>query len=97
MKPGCGAIDEMEPYRFSDKKGHLFTYTADNLSYSPSPPAIYGMINFEGGGRYWFDFADCDAESLQVGMPVEMIFRRKFADKEHGMNTYFWKAIPVRT
>ncbi len=97
VKPGCGAIDEMEPYRFSDKKGRLFTYTADNLSYSPSPPAIYGMINFEGGGRYWFDFTDCDADSLKVGMPVEMIFRRKYADKEHGMNTYFWKAIPVRT
>ena len=97
VKPDCGAVDEMEPYRFSDKKGHLFTYTADNLAYSPSPPRIYGMINFEGGGRYWFDFADCDADSLKAGMSVEMTFRIKFADKAQGSTTYFWKAIPVRT
>ncbi len=96
VKPDCGAVDEMEPYRFCDKKGHLFTYTADNLAYSPSPPQIYGMINFEGGGRYWFDFADCDADSLEVGMPVEMSFRRKYEDKALGMHIYFWKAIPAR-
>ncbi len=96
VKPDCGAVDEMEPYRFCDKKGHLFTYTADNLAYSPSPPQIYGMINFEGGGRYWFDFADCDADSLEVGIPVEMSFRRKYEDKALGMHIYFWKAIPAR-
>ncbi len=96
VKPDCGAVDEMEPYRFCDKKGHLFTYTADNLAYSPSPPQISGMINFEGGGRYWFDFADCDADSLEVGIPVEMSFRRKYEDKALGMHIYFWKAIPAR-
>ena len=96
VKPGCGAIDEMEPYRFSDKKGHLFTYTADNLAYSPNPPQIYGMVNFDGGGRYWFDLTDCEVESLKVGMPVEMTFRRKYVDDTRGIHTYFWKAIPMR-
>lgn len=97
VKPDCGAVDEMEPYRFSEKKGRLFTYTADNLAYSPSPPQIYGMIDFDGGGRYWFDFTDCDADSLKVGMPVEMSFRRKYADRMRGIHVYFWKAIPKRT
>jgi 3-hydroxy-3-methylglutaryl CoA synthase len=96
VKPGCGAVDEMEPYPFSDKKGRVFTYTADHLAYSPSPPQIYGMINFEGGGRYWFDFTDCNADSLKVGMLVEMSFRRKYVDKARGIHTYFWKAIPAR-
>ena len=97
VKPGCGAVDEMEPYRFSDKKGQLFTYTVDNLAYSPSPPQIYGVINFEGGGRYWFDLTDCDAESLKTGMPVEMTFRRKYVDRGRGIHTYFWKAVPARS
>lgn len=97
VKPGCGAIDEMEPYRFSDKRGQLFTYTVDNLAYSPSPPQIYGMINFEGGGRYWFDLTDCDAESLKTGMAVEMTFRRKYVDRVRGIHTYFWKAMPARS
>jgi len=96
VKPHCGAIDEMEPYRFSDKRGRLFTYTVDNLAYSPSPPQIYGVIDFEGGGRYWFDLTDCDPDSLKTGMLVEMTFRRKYVDRGRGIHTYFWKAIPAR-
>jgi 3-hydroxy-3-methylglutaryl CoA synthase len=35
VNPGCGAIDEMEYYRFSDKRGKLFTYTGDSLALVP--------------------------------------------------------------
>jgi 3-hydroxy-3-methylglutaryl CoA synthase len=96
VKPDCGAIDEMEDYCFSDKKGTLFTYTGDSLAFSPSPPAIYGMVNFEGGGRYIFDLTDCDLDMLKVYMPVEMTFRRKYADPARGLYGYFWKAMPPR-
>ena len=50
--PECGAIDQNEIYRFADKRGTLFTYTGDNLAYSPNPPAIYGIVEFDGGGRF---------------------------------------------
>jgi 3-hydroxy-3-methylglutaryl CoA synthase len=96
VNPTCGAIDEMEDYCFSDKKGVLFTYTGDSLAFSPSPPAIYGMVNFEGGGRYVFDLTDCDLDMLKVNMPVEMSFRRKYADPARGIYGYFWKAMPPR-
>lgn len=92
--PDCGASGEMDPYRFSDKTGHLFTYTGDNLAPSPSPPAIYGVVTFEGGGRYTFDLTDCELDSLEVGMPVEMSFRRKYRDATRGIHGYFWKATP---
>ena len=94
VKPDCGAIDEMEYYRFSDKKGKLFTYTGDSLAFSPSPPAIYGMVDFDGGGRYWLDLTDCDLELLKVGMPLEMTFRKKYLDEARGHSGYFWKATP---
>jgi len=94
--PKCGAINEMEDYRFSDKKGRLFTYTGDVLAFSPSPPAIYGMVDFEGGGRWLFDLNDCDLDSLEVGMPVEMSFRRKYHDVSRGIHAYYWKATLVR-
>jgi 3-hydroxy-3-methylglutaryl CoA synthase len=96
VKPDCGAIDEMEDYRFSDKRGYLFTYTGDNLSFALNPPAIYGIIDFEGGGRYWYDLTDCELDSLKVGMPVEMSFRRKYTDEARGIYSYFWKATPLR-
>lgn len=95
VNPDCGAVDEMEPYRFSDKKGHLVTYTGDSLAFTPSPPSRYGMVDFEGGGRFLFDIADCDLEMLKVGMPVEMTFRRKQSYRTDTTYGYFWKAVPI--
>jgi len=96
VNPDCGAVDEMEDYCFSDKKGILFTYTGDNLAASIDPPAMYGMVDFDGGGRFWFDLTDCDLESVKVGLPVEMTFRRKYLDETRGVHGYFWKAVPIR-
>jgi len=95
VNPKCGAIDQMEPYRFSDKRGTLASYTGDNLAFSPNPPAIYSTVNFDGGGRYWFDVTDVDLENVEVKMTVEMSFRRKYVDDKFGVHGYFWKAVPV--
>ena len=97
VNPKCRAIDEMEPYRFSDRKALVFNYTGDNLAASVSPPTIYGMVDFEGGGRAWLDFTDCDLEDLKVGMPVELSFRRKYFDEGRGVHGYFWKVVPARS
>jgi len=94
VKPDCGAVDEMEEYRFSDKKGHIFTYTGDNLVYTPDPPELYGVIDFEGGGRSQFNLTDCDLDEVEVGMKIECTFRRKYYDR--GVTGYTWKAVPVR-
>ena len=96
VNPNCGATDEMEDYRFSDKKGTLFSYTVDHVAASLNPPLVYGMIDFEGGGRYLFDFTDCEPGSVKAGMPIEMSFRKKYLDKLRGIHGYFWKAMPVR-
>jgi 3-hydroxy-3-methylglutaryl CoA synthase len=96
INPECGATNEMEDYRFSDKRGTIFSYTEDYVAASINPPLIYGMIDFEGAGRFVFEFADCEPGSLKVGMPVEMSFRRKYIDTARGIHGYFWKAMPVR-
>ncbi len=96
VNPDCGSVDEMEDYRFSDKKGVVFTYTGDNLAASIDPPSIYGLVDFEAGGRYWFDFTDCDLDSVRVGIPVEMTFRKRYADEPTGVYGYSWKATPIR-
>ena len=96
VNPSCKAIDEMEDYGFSDKKGTLFTFTEDSLAFSVNPPAIYGKVVFEGGGSNLFDLTDCESGSIKVDMPVEMSFRRKFADEARGTYSYFWKAVPLQ-
>ncbi len=95
VNPECKAIDEMEEYLFAHRPGKLFTFTADNLAFSMDPPALYGVVDFEGGGRYWFDLADCTLDELKVGMEVKMSFRRKYVDKSRSVFGYFWKAVPV--
>jgi 3-hydroxy-3-methylglutaryl CoA synthase/uncharacterized OB-fold protein len=96
VNPDCGAVDDMEDYRFSDKRGVVFSYTADHVASSIDPPLLYGMIDFDGGGRFVFEFTDYERDLLKVGMPVEMSLRRKYFDKPRGIHGYFWKAIPIR-
>ncbi len=94
-KPDCRAVDEMEPYRFSDRPGTIFTFTGDHLSFSVEPPQIYGIVDAEGGGRLFVDFTDCTLEQLSVGQPIKMMLRRKYHDQQRGFHGYFWKATPA--
>jgi len=96
VNPECGVIDHMEPYLFSDKKGKVVSFTGDMLAASYNPPAIYGAVEFEGGGKFYFDFVDCTLEELSTGMPVSLSFRRKYFDKKREISGYFWKAIPMK-
>ena len=93
--PDCGAIDQMEDYYFYDKIGRIRTFTADKLAFSMNPPSIYGLIDFEGGARLYLDITDTVVESLKIGMPVKMVFRRRYFDKPKGIYGYFWKATPI--
>ncbi|MGQ9475077.1 MAG: hydroxymethylglutaryl-CoA synthase family protein [Actinomycetota bacterium] len=95
INPDCQALDEMDPVYLADKGGTVFTYTGDMLAASVNPPAIYGNVNFNGGGRTLMDFTDCTVEDLSVGMPVDFSFRIKFYDSKRDITNYFWKAIPA--
>ena len=94
--PQCGAIDKLEEHRFADKGGKIATYTSDTLAASINPPSVYGTVYFDGGGRFFFDFTDCSVDELSVGMPVTLVFRRKYLDKLRGISGYFWKCVPKR-
>jgi len=94
--PTCGAVDKMEDYLFSNKSGRIVSYTGDMLAASVNPPAIYGAVEFDGGGKFYFDFTDCKLDELSVEMPVTISFRRKYYDKIREISGYFWKAVPVK-
>jgi 3-hydroxy-3-methylglutaryl CoA synthase len=92
----CGAVDQMEDYLFSDKIGHIASFTGDMLAASLNPPAVYGQIDFEGGGKMMFDLTDCNLDEVATGMPVSMSFRRKYYDEKRDISGYFWKAVPIK-
>jgi len=94
VNPECLAHHSQEDYEFSDRPAAIKTFTGDFLAVSQDPPAIYGMIQFEGGGRMLADFTDCELDDVFVGQPVEMSYRRRIEDLERGFSGYFWKAVP---
>lgn len=86
----CRAADEMEPRPLSSAWGRVATYTVDRLAFSPSPPLIDAVVDFDGGGRYTLEMADTDPYVLEVGTRVALTFRRLFT--AGGVHNYFWKA-----
>ena len=95
LNPACHAVGSQDDYEFADVPAFVNSYTGDLLSVSIDPPAIYGMIQFEGGGRFMADFTDCELGDVQVGQRAKLSFRRRYSDKERGFTGYFWKAVPI--
>lgn len=89
----CGAVDQMTETRLADTMGTVATFTVDRLAFSPSPPLVDAVVNFDGGGRYALEVADADPDRLAVGSRVELVFRRLFT--AGGVHNYFWKARVV--
>ena len=78
----------------ADQRGTVTTFTIDKLAYSPSPPVVFAVVDFDDGERLPVELTDVDAGEVEVGMRVEMTFRRLFT--ADGIANYFWKARPVR-
>jgi uncharacterized OB-fold protein len=90
-----GAVDEMDPVDLADTEATIATYTIDHLSYSASPPIVFAILDFAGGGRFPVELTDVDADTVDIGDTVTMTFRRLFT--ADGIHDYFWKAKPRRS
>ena len=97
VNPNCGEFHSQEDYRFADRTAKVVTWTADNLTFTPDPPAHYGIVQFDEGGRFMAEFTDVDVGGVDVGMPMQMMFRIKEHDTDRGFKKYFWKAAPQRS
>ena len=91
----CGAVDRMASERLADVAGTIATYTIDRLAYSPSPPLIGAVVDYDGGGRNSrVELTDVDADEVAIGGRVAMTFRRLYTS--NGIHNYFWKGRLVR-
>jgi hydroxymethylglutaryl-CoA synthase len=82
------------PAPMADALGTIVTFTVDRLAYSPSPPVVFAVVDFDDGGRFPLELTDVDADDVHIGDRVEMTFRRLFT--ADGIHDYFWKARPAR-
>jgi len=74
----------------ADSGGTIVTFTVDRLAYSPSPPVVFAVVDFDGGGRLPVELTDLDVEQVRIGARVEPTFRKLFT--ADGIHNYFWKA-----
>jgi len=87
-------VDAMEAVPMADVAGTIATFTIDRMVYSPSPPVVFAVVDFDGGGRLPVELTDLDADEVAIGKRVEMTFRRLFT--ADGIHDYFWKGRLVR-
>ncbi|MSO88154.1 MAG: hydroxymethylglutaryl-CoA synthase family protein [Acidimicrobiia bacterium] len=74
----------------ADASGTIVTFTVDRLAYSPSPPVVFAVVDFDGGGRLPVELTDVDIDQVRIGGRVEPTFRKLFT--ADGIHNYFWKA-----
>jgi 3-hydroxy-3-methylglutaryl CoA synthase/uncharacterized OB-fold protein len=82
--------DDMEAAPMADVEATIATFTVDRMAYSPSPPIIFGILDFDGGGRFPCELTDCSEDDLHIGDRTEMTFR--VLGTQDGIHNYFWKA-----
>lgn len=91
----CEAVDRMQPERLAETLATVATFTVDRLAFTPSPPLVAAVIDFDGGGRFRCEVTDVDPAAIRIGTRVGMTFRR-VSTGANGVHNYFWKARPLR-
>ena len=94
--PPCAGADPgvvAEPAPMAEVLGTVATFTVDRLAYSPSPPIVFAVVDFDGGGRLPIELTDVAPDEVSIGTRVEMTFRR--LSEADGIVNYFWKARPL--
>jgi len=97
VEPSCHAKSEnFDPIPLANVSCKVLTYTADWLSYHPSPPLYVGFVQFANGARLLMETVDVGDGGLDVGTPLRVVHRIKDVDKTRGYPRYFWKTTPLQ-
>ena len=51
----------------ADVQGTIATFTVDRVAYSPSPPVVFAVVDFDGGGRLPIELTDCSDADIESG------------------------------
>jgi 3-hydroxy-3-methylglutaryl CoA synthase len=95
VAPGASGAAVYEDVPLAEDSARVVSCTADWLTYHPSPPFYFGLVQFENGARVAMEFVDVKTGSVEVGATVNMLFRVKEIDRMRNYRHYFWKATPA--
>jgi len=91
--PYCRKYDDNEDFRLQ-RKGKLWNFIHDYLYQSEDPPTTLTITDLDGGGRIFLQMTDREVEEVEVGMDIELTFRR--IHEGGRFHNYYWKTRPKR-
>ena len=87
-------MDYFEEVNLSYCRGEVFTFSMDERAMVQDLPNVLCVIDLVDGGRFYSIMTDRKCESIKIGTPVEMTFRK--IHEGSGLYNYFWKIRPIR-
>ena len=94
--PNCKS-KRQKPFAFSGK-GTVFSFTTIYQTierYQDQVPYLVALIDLEEGVRITAQLTDVDSDEVEIGMPVEMVVRKFYADGDNGPIFYGYKFRPI--
>ncbi|WP_421077326.1 Zn-ribbon domain-containing OB-fold protein [Methanothermococcus sp. Ax23] len=94
--PKCRRKGDIEQYKLSGK-GKIYTYSIIHTppkDFEKLAPYVIAIIELDEGPKLTAQ-VDCDIDKVQIGMPVEVAFRRIKEDGKDGVINYGYKFRPV--
>ena len=86
----CFAKDQIEEIQLP-RTGRVFTFTLDHLEGGRyiNVPVPRAVVEMDGGGRLVLSMTDGDPQDVEIGLPVEAVFRR--LHEGSSFHNYYWK------
>jgi uncharacterized OB-fold protein len=99
MKENITEVPRSKDFEFSGR-GEIYSFTT--VYYAPArfkefEPYTVALIELEEGPLITAQLTDFGDEKPEIGMPVEMVTRKLFADGKRGVLIYKFKFRPLFT
>ena len=93
--PKCNGPAKI-PFQFSGKG---VVYSFSTVYYAPegfqeSAPYVVALVKLDEGPMVAAQLTDVEGDEVQIGMPVEMVTRKTYAEGEDGIIHYNYKFRP---
>lgn len=95
--PNCRRDGKPVPITFSGA-GKVFTYTVIHVApegFKGYTPYLIGVIQLNEGPKVTSQIVDCPIDTVSIGMPVEVCFRKIREQGPHGIICYGFKFRPA--
>ncbi|MHA1409963.1 MAG: Zn-ribbon domain-containing OB-fold protein [Candidatus Odinarchaeia archaeon] len=80
------------------RRGKILTYTVIHIAppkHRIYVPYVIALIELENGLRILSQITDVEPSEITIGMPVEAVIRRYYAEGENGLIHYGYKFRPI--